>query len=269
MRFDIDAVVKNDFETGNYMSDDKWILQEDHGAGVTSLTMNCAPVNALTSENLNFMASLLNNLEGDNSIKSLVINSSFKVFSAGINLKEAQDFDLDAQVAMVRGLNMVFSKLFQFSKPVIVASEGAAIAGGFFFILTSDYRVAGPKSMFGLAEVQVGVDFPLPLLEIARSMLGAGDLRRLMQSGNPIKSETALNSGIIDEIAHEGETFNRALVVAKNYSEIPPKTYAKVKRQIRGSSIDKIESLMKANYGVPDNGWYSDETKAAMKAKIK
>ena len=59
------------------------------------------------------------------------------------------------------------------------------------------------------------------------------------------------------------------LAVAKNYSEIPPKTYAKVKRQIRGSSIDKIESLMKANYGVPDNGWYSDETKAAMKAKIK
>ena len=113
------------------------------------------------------------------------------------------------------------------------------------------------------------VDFPLPLLEIARAMLGAGDLRRLMQSGNPIKSETALNSGIIDEIAHEGETFSRALAVAKNYSEIPPKTYAKVKRQIRGSSIDKIESLMKENYGVPDNGWYSDETKAAMKAKIK
>ena len=178
---------------GNYMSDNKWILREDHGAGVISLTMNCAPVNALTSENLNFMAKLLDNLEDDNSIKSLVINSSFKVFSAGINLKEAQDFDLDAQGAMVRGLNTVFSKLFQFSKPVIVASEGAAIAGGFFFILTSDYRVAGPKSMFGLAEVRVGVDFPLPLLEIARAMLGAGDLRRLLQSGNSIKSETDLN----------------------------------------------------------------------------
>ena len=97
------------------------------------------------------------------------------------------------------------------------------------------------------------------------------------ESGNNslVSSQTITNnlfqraSGIIDEIVHEGETFSRALVVAKNYSKIPPKTYAKVKRQIRGSSIDKIESLMKANYGVPDNGWYSDETKAAMKAKIK
>ena len=62
------------------MSDDKWILLEDHGAGVTSLTMNCAPVNALTSENLNFMAKLLDNLEGDNSIKS----NSYSLISFGL-----------------------------------------------------------------------------------------------------------------------------------------------------------------------------------------
>ena len=230
---------------GNYMSDNKWILLEDHGAGVISLTMNCAPVNALTSENLNFMAKLLDNLEDDNSIKSLVINSSFKVFSAGINLKEAQDFDLDAQGAMVRGLNTVFSKLFQFSKPVIVASEGAAIAGGFFFILTSDYRVAGPKSMFGLAEVQVGVDFPLPLLEIARSMLGAGDLRRLMQSGNPIKSETALNSGIIDEIVDEESLADAAMEKAKYLSTMGHPSYSITKELLIAEPMKKINDAIK------------------------
>ena len=170
---------------------------------------------------------------------------------------------------MVKGLNFAFSKLFEFPKPVIVAAEGAAIAGGFFFILTSDYRVGGAKSMYGLAEARVGVDFPKPLLEIARAVLSAADLRRLMQSGNPINSEQALTSGIIDEIVDTGEAFNRALIVAEDYSNIPKKTYGRIKRQVRGASIDKINELMKNNSGVPLDGWYGDETRAAMDAMLK
>ena len=251
------------------MSIENWIITEKHNSGVMSLTMNCAPVNALTSDNLMYLYNLLGDLEKDRSVHALVLNSSFKVFSAGINLKDAKDFTSDQQTLMVKGLNFAFSKLFQFPKPVIVAAEGAAIAGGFFFILTSDYRVGGAKSMYGLAEARVGVDFPKPLLEIAKSVLSAADLRRLMQSGNPINSKQALTSGIIDEIIDTGEAFNRALIVAEDYSNIPKKTYSRIKRQVRGVSIDKINELMKNNSGVPVDGWYGDETRAAMDAMLK
>ena len=251
------------------MSIENWLITEKHNSGVMSLTMNCAPVNALTSSNLMHLYNLLGDLEKDRSVHALVVNSSFKVFSAGINLKYAKDFTSDQQTLMVKGLNFAFSKLFQFPKPVIVAAEGAAIAGGFFFILTSDYRVGGAKSMYGLAEARVGVDFPKPLLEIARSVLSAADLRRLMQSGNPINSEQALTSGIIDEIVDTGEAFNRALIVAEDYSNIPKKTYSRIKRQVRGVSIEKINELMKNNSGVPLDGWYGDETRAAMDAMLK
>ena len=251
------------------MSIENWIITKKHNSGVMSLTMNCAPVNALTSGNLMYLYNLLGDLEKDRSVHALVVNSSFKVFSAGINLKDAKDFTSDQQTLMVKGLNFAFSKLFQFPKPVIVAAEGAAIAGGFFFILTSDYRVGGAKSMYGLAEARVGVDFPKPLLEIAKSVLSAADLRRLMQSGNPINSKQALTSGIIDEIVDTGEAFNRALIVAEDYSNIPKKTYSRIKRQVRGVSIDKINELMKNNSGVPVDGWYGDETRAAMDAMLK
>ena len=257
-------------KVGNFkVSIENWIITEKHNSGVMSLTMNCAPVNALTSSNLMYLYNLLGDLEKDRSVHALVVNSSFKVFSAGINLKDAKDFTSDQQTLMVKGLNLAFSKLFQFPKPVIVAAEGAAIAGGFFFILTSDYSVGGAKSMYGLAEARVGVDFPKPLLEIAKSVLSAADLRRLMQSGNPINSKQALTSGIIDEIVDTGEAFNRALIVAEDYSNIPKKTYSRIKRQVRGVSIDKINELMKNNSGVPVDGWYGDETRAAMDAMLK
>ena len=257
-------------KVGNFkVSIENWIITEKHNSGVMSLTMNCAPVNALTSDNLMHLYNLLGDLEKDRSVHALVVNSSFKVFSAGINLKDAKDFTPDQQTLMVKGLNFAFSKLFQFPKPVIVAAEGAAIAGGFFFILTSDYRVGGAKSMYGLAEARVGVDFPKPLLEIAKSVLSAADLRRLMQSGNPINSKQALTSGIVDEIVDTGEAFNRALIVAEDYSNIPKKTYSRIKRQVRGVSIAKINELMKNNSGVPVDGWYGDETRAAMDAMLK
>ena len=42
------------------MSKEGWLLREKHGEGVISLTMNCAPVNALTSENLMYLVKLKN-----------------------------------------------------------------------------------------------------------------------------------------------------------------------------------------------------------------
>ena len=80
------------------MSKEGWLLREKYGEGVISLTMNCAPVNALTSENLMYLVKLIEELEDDTSVNSIIINSSFKVFSAGINLKDAQIFSSDSNM---------------------------------------------------------------------------------------------------------------------------------------------------------------------------
>ena len=114
------------------MSVENWLIREDLEGGVTRLVLNRPPVNALNSDFLDLLGAHLDRLQADTAVKAVILASNSKVLSAGMDLKEALGFDLKDQQAMVRSLNVNFTKLFGFPKPTIVAASGAAIAGGFF-----------------------------------------------------------------------------------------------------------------------------------------
>lgn len=238
------------------------------GEGVVQLELDRPPVNALSAEFLMRFAAELDRLAGDEATRALVISSPHKVFSAGLDLKEAQNFGLAEQHAIVKGLNVGFLTLFAFPKPAVVAVGGAAIAGGLFFVLASDWRVAAPKAQLGLAEIRVGADFPVGPMEIARETLDPNMLRRLMLTGQPVRADLAAQAGLVDEIAPAEEIEARAIAKARELAELPPGTFASVKRQIRGAAIDRIQAAMAAGGNAPEGGWFTAETKPAMRKMI-
>ena len=237
---------------------------ESLGEGVVRLVLNRAPVNALSAEFLDLFAVRLGELAGDPDVRAVVLSSPFKVFSAGLDLKEAQRFDLADERAIVRALNEDFLALYGFPKPVVAAVNGAAIAGGLFFVLGADWRVAAPRAQFGLAEVRVGADFPVGPLEIARDALDPNCLRRLMLTGQPVRADAALAQGFIDEVSEDVDA--GAVAKARELALIPPGTYASVKRQVRGGAIARIRAAMAD--ADPAAGWFTAETRPAMARMI-
>ena len=159
------------------MSSQDWLQLELQNDGVMLVTMQNSPVNAFNPKSLGDLKVLFGKLASDDAIKAVVLASDLKVFSAGLNLKEAQYYDLAAQQAIVDGFHKTFLEIFEFPKPFIVAVEGAAIAGGFFPIICSDYRIAGPHATFGLAEVRVGVGMPAANIADRDAVLVARQLR--------------------------------------------------------------------------------------------
>lgn len=242
------------------------LIRKNHPQGVTEVVLNKAPVNALTAAFLMSFADLITTLEKDASVRAIVLTSPFKAYSAGLNLKEAQEFDLPAQNAIVEGLNVGFLRLYACSKPTVAAVNGAAIAGGLFFVLASDQRVAHTRAQFGLAEVRVGVNFPVGPMEIARASLSTNTLRRLMLTGQPISSEAAQAAGIVDVV--DDDTHARALQEATALAHLPPIAYAAVKKQIRAGTISMIEHAMAGAKAAPQSGWFTEETRAAMRTML-
>lgn len=241
------------------------VLSED---GILTLTLNRGPVNALSAPFLMELAATFEEVGEDNTVRAVVVNSAFKVFSAGLDLKEAQDFDQAQQAAIVHGLNAGFLAQFACPKPVVAAVGGAAIAGGLFFVLASDLRVATPKAKLGLAEVRVGVDFPVGPMEIARATLDPNALRRLMLTGQPMDAATAQQSGMLDHLCDPEDLMDTAMQHARSLAASPPGAYAAVKRQIRGAVIAQIDQVVKNPDPGPEGGWYTDETQAAMQKMI-
>ncbi len=246
----------------------EYLKRSDAGDGVAILSLNRAPVNALNPGYLGEIENELDAIDADPDIIAMVLTSSLKVFSAGMDLKEAMEFSLDDQRAVVEGLNGAYTRLYAMAKPVIAASGGAAIAGGLFFVLAADYCVASPKGKYGLTEARVGVNFPVAPLEIARAALSPAAFRQIMLSGNLFSADQAKELGIIDEIVDPDGVIERAIAVARDYAAIPSKTYASIKAQMRQNVLAHIHTVLTEGSDPTLRGWYSDETRPAMAAVL-
>lgn len=238
----------------------EWIDVQDAGDGVSKLVLQRGPVNALTPAFLDEIEAEIARLAQDDNVRAILIASAFRTFSAGMDLKEASAFDTESQSAVVDALNRCYLTLYSCLKPVVCAVSGGAIAGGLFFVLASDHRVATPDASFGLAEVRVGVNFPVVALEIARAMLAPNDLRRLMQSGQPYRCAQAAEAGIVDVVVGPEELQQEALAAARRLARLPAQAYAQVKAQIRGALSADMAAALPENR----NSWFNDETRAAM-----
>ncbi len=250
------------------MTDAPNLIRSLSDDGILTLTLNRGPVNALSAPFLMELAETFESVGSDKAVRAVVVNSAFKVFSAGLDLKEAQGFDHEQQAAIVHGLNVGFLAQFACPKPVVAAVGGAAIAGGLFFVLAADLRVASPKARLGLAEVRVGVDFPVGPMEIARATLDPNALRRLMLTGQPMDAATAHQSGIIDHLCDPDDLMETAIEQARVLAGSPSGAYAAVKHQIRGDVIAQIEQAVANPASRPEGGWYTDETRDAMQRMI-
>ena len=184
------------------------LKSQDLENGIRLLTLSRAPVNALNANYLGELEAAFDKIDNDDSVRVLVLNSDLKVFSAGMDLKEALAFTATEQTAIVDGLNATYGRLYALSKPVIVAINRAAIAGGMFFALVADYALADRGASLGLTEVRVGVDFPVGALEIARAEMAPATFKRILLSGRNCRCRRSPQAGA-DQRGNRPRTVSR------------------------------------------------------------
>ena len=99
-------------------------------------------------------------------------------------------------------------------KPVIVAVDGLATAGGCEIVLASDMVVATTRSAFGLAEVKrnlvagAGGLFRLP------RAIGRAAAMEAILTGEPIPAERAYQLGLVNRLVEPGAAETEALALA-------------------------------------------------------
>src|SRR5262245_16700692 len=134
------------------------------------------------------------------------------VFSAGADLK-AINAGQGASLSTARGGFAGFAYRER-RKPVIVAVDGLATAGGCEIVLASDMVVATTRSAFGLAEVKrnlvagAGGLFRLP------RAIGQAAAMEAILTGEPIPAQRAYDLGLVSRLAEPGEAVTEARKLA-------------------------------------------------------
>ena len=228
-----------DRSAGGRMERDEWINRRLHGDGVVELQLGHAPENRLTAEFLNDFEREIREMSADPDVKAVLLTSPFKDFSTGV------DQDLSDTSALASDLNAAFLALYAFPKPVIIATVGLCSGAGMFFVLASDLRVAHARAGFELIDVQLGREYPVALMEIARATLDANAQRRLMLTGQRLGPIAARNAQIIEVLADDLEDLHGyALKEARKMARLPGQAYAKIKRDLRIDTIERIETRL-------------------------
>lgn len=200
------------------------------------ITMNNPPANTWTEESLKGLISLVNELNQDRNIFSLVLKSdSEKFFSAGADLNMFADGDRSVARDMGRYFGEAFESLSNFRGVSIAAINGFAMGGGLEVALACDIRVAEEQSQLALPEAKVGL---LPCAGGTQNLtmlVGEGWAKRMILLGERVDAPKAKEIGLIEELVATGESFNRAMELAELADQQSPMSIASCKLLIQNN----------------------------------
>jgi len=172
--------------------------------------------NAFNRDMMTELLEIMNDIENDNNIRSIIISGRGRSFSAGADLKwmrETINYSMEKNLSESKLISDLFNKIYIFRKPVISAINGAAIGGGMGFVAASDIVIASKSATFGLSEVRIGLIPSIISTYLLRKSTG-GKLKELFITGRRFGPEIALDTGLVNEIVEDEklivEAMNRA-----------------------------------------------------------
>ena len=172
---------------------------------------------------------------------ALVITGQGRMFSAGVDLPRLVAGGAAYAQQFVPAMNHAFEALFAFSKPLVVAINGHAIAGGCVIACCADYRVmAREPGRIGIPELLVGVPFPVVPLEIVRFATPPQHLQALIYRGLTLAADDALRYGLVDAVADPDRVLDEAVAVADGMAAVPFEAFHLTKRLLREPALRQM-----------------------------
>jgi enoyl-CoA hydratase len=113
-------------------------------------------------------------------------------------------------------------KTYRPKKPVILAAEGFARAGGTEILQGTDIRVAGESAKFGVTEVQRGL-FPMAGSAVRlRRQIGYAVAAEMLLVGEDLPARRAYELGLVNHVVPDGQALAKAKEIARKIAENGP-----------------------------------------------
>ncbi len=162
-------------------------------------------------------------IEAMDDLGVVVINGEGKHFSTGIDINSLYKSSSAEVMKKLPLFQTIYSRWESMAVPVIASIHGACIGNAAEMILACDLRIASKNTLISLPEVRVGgisPDFG-GTTRIAR-LVGLGQAKRLLLTGEQIDAEEAKRIGLIEYVVEDENLFEETIKLAEIIVSQPP-----------------------------------------------
>ena len=216
----------------------------DIAGNVATITLNRPDKrNAISAAMISELQSALDEIEKSHA-RVVILTGNGKAFCAGMDLEMlaaiAQQSPAENQEDSRRMAKM-FRRIWSFSKPLIAAVNGAALAGGCGIATLCDFTLAVPEAKFGYTEVKIGF-LPAIVSVFLSRQIGEKRTRDLLLTGRIMEAAEAREIGLINEIVPAEKLMDRAKELADILIAASPSSLTRTKRLLTSAAAASLDA---------------------------
>ena len=229
------------------------ILKSEVNQGILWVTISRPKaLNALNTRFFEEMNALMDEHEGNEDLRVMVLTGEGKAFVAGADIAEMAHKNEEEGSAFSDFGQRTFDRIELLPFPVIAAINGFALGGGLELAMSCDFRIAGTKAKFGQPEVNLGLIPGYAGTQRLSRLTNLGDALYLLTTADMIGAEDALRIGLVQKVFEQDSLMEEVKKMAENLASKGPQAVRKVKavtRQGYQMPMDEGQALERVQFG--------------------
>lgn len=172
-------------------------------------------LNTMVREFWSELPEIVTGISNEGSARVVVISSTGRHFSAGMDLSVFTDGDLhpDAELgrrqarmrSSAKALQWSFTALEKARVPVLAAIQGGCIGGAVDLVTACDLRYASADAFFTVMEINIGMTADVGTLQRLGTIVPEGVARELAFTGRRMGAQRAYEVGLVQEVYADHE----------------------------------------------------------------
>lgn len=234
------------------LSRDQSLQSELHGS-IQTLTLNRPSVlNALDRSLISQLINEFRKAQDDDGIKVVLLSGTgTRAFCSGIDLKERST--LDTQGAKMTApwageSKSLFEFVYQCSKPVICAINGAAAGAGCELALACDMRFSARSAVIGLPEAKRGLGATFGSQMLPR-LVPRAKAYEMLFTGDLISADEACKWGLLNKVVDYDDLVPTAMRYCRQIAANAPLSLLRYKAAIRSGIELPLDQALRLDVG--------------------
>ncbi|XP_054789646.1 probable enoyl-CoA hydratase 1, peroxisomal isoform X2 [Prosopis cineraria] len=193
-------------------SEKKLILVQCDPNGVALITINRpGSLNSLTRSMMVDVAQAFKRLDGDDSVRVIILTGSGRAFCSGVDLTAAEDV-FKGDVKDIESDTV--AQMERCRKPIIGAIGGFAVTAGFEIALACDILIASKGAKFIDTHARFGIFPSWGLSQKLSRIIGPNKAHEVSLTATPLTAEVAEKLGLVNHVVEEDEVLRKAREIA-------------------------------------------------------